>query len=250
VLKRLRARVDGGYDVVGFIDTTLTRVGESIAGVEILGSLETIGKVIDERRVSEVIFSTDGLSYTDILSAIARTSSPAVNFRMVPDSLEAILGRTRIDELETLPLVDIEYNIQRTTNRAVKRGVDLLVSAALLLATHVPLRLLRLFGWRPAPGGVAEGLLRLPHVLSGRWSLVGLPAGGEGLGGRDHRSLYLGRPGLTGIVQLNAREGMTEEEVERLKIYYAKNQSLGLDLEILLKAFLRRGRRSQRMSHY
>jgi len=93
VLKRLRARVDGGYDVVGFIDTTLARVGEKIAGVEILGSLETVGKVIDEHRVSEVVFSTDGLSYADILSAIARTSSRAVNFRMVPDSLEAILER-------------------------------------------------------------------------------------------------------------------------------------------------------------
>jgi len=60
---------------------------------------------------------------------------------------------------------------------------------------------------------------------------------------QDRRPLYLGPPGLTGIVQINSREGMLPEEIERLKLYYAKNQSLGLDLEILLKAFLRRGKR-------
>ena len=245
VLKRLRARVDGGYDVVGFIDTTLARVGEKIAGVEILGSLETVGKVIDEHRVSEVVFSTDGLSYADILSAIARTSSPAVNFRMVPDSLEAILGKTRIDDLETLPLVDIEYNIQKTTNRAAKRAVDIAVSAIVMLVTYIPFQVLRLFGWKPAPGGVAEGLLQLPRVFTGRLSLVGLPdlPALARHPAQDRRSLYLGPPGLTGIVQINSREGMLSEEIERLKLYYAKNQSLGLDLEILLKAFLRRGKR-------
>ena len=51
-------------------------IGERIAGVEVVGSLENVGKVIDEQKVSDVIFSTDGITYTDILSVIGR-STPA-----------------------------------------------------------------------------------------------------------------------------------------------------------------------------
>jgi lipopolysaccharide/colanic/teichoic acid biosynthesis glycosyltransferase len=124
--------------------------------------------------------------------------------------------------------------------------VDIALSAILVLATYIPFQVMRLFGWKPVPGGLAEGLLRLPGVLSGRLSLVGLPSLPEDprRHAQERRSLYLGPPGVTGIVQINSRDGMMPEEIDTLKLYYAKNQSLGLDLEILLKAFLRRGKRS------
>ena len=50
MLRKLRARVDDGYDVIGFIDTTSARIGDRIAGVEIVGSLENVGKVIDQQQ--------------------------------------------------------------------------------------------------------------------------------------------------------------------------------------------------------
>ncbi|MEK9135701.1 MAG: glycosyltransferase, partial [Bacteroidota bacterium] len=72
VLRKLRTRVDGGYDVLGFVATSRRQIGERIAGLEVIGSLDNVGKVISERKVGEVIFSTDGISYSDILSVIAR----------------------------------------------------------------------------------------------------------------------------------------------------------------------------------
>jgi hypothetical protein len=50
--------------------------------------------------------------------------------------------------------------------------------------------------------------------------------------------LYLGKPGLTGLTQLQGDRSLTAEEQEQYDVYYAKNQSLALDIEILLKAFL------------
>ena len=94
VARRLRSNPQGGYDVVGFIDTTSRRIGETVDGVEILGSIDNIGKIIQQKKVSEVIFSTEALSYQDILSVIAKTGSRWVNFRLVPTSLEVIIGKT------------------------------------------------------------------------------------------------------------------------------------------------------------
>ncbi|MEW6510904.1 MAG: glycosyltransferase [Bacteroidota bacterium] len=229
VLRRLRTRIDDGYDVLGFIDTTRRRIGERVAGLEIIGSIDNVGKVIAEHRVGEVIFSTDGISYEDILSVIARSNSRSVNFRLVPGSLEAIVGKTRIDRLDTLPLVEIEYNIHKPSHKFAKRLCDILFSSVLLMTVYP---VARVFG-RP-PGALSS----LPRIFRGEMSFVGLPVGDAEAVEGDAQSL--GPPGLTGLVQINERDDMGEEERERYKLYYAKNQSLVLDLEILVKYFLAR----------
>jgi GT2 family glycosyltransferase len=235
VLRRLRTRIDDGYDVLGFIDTTRRRIGEQVAGVEIIGSIDNVGKVIDERRVGEVIFSTDGISYEDILSVIARSTNRSVNFRLVPGSLEAMIGKTRIDRLDTLPLVDIEYNIHKPLHRALKRLFDIVLSGILLLTAY-PLA---------TAFGRAGGWLRLlPRVLRGELSFVGLPIEENSAAALPGGPPSLGPAGLTGLLQLNSRKNMENGERERYKLYYAKNQSLVLDIEILVKSLFARSKQN------
>ncbi len=251
VLRKLRARVGDGYEVVGFVSTYGTEVGEERAGLEVVGSVENVGKVISENRVTEVIFSTDGLSYKDILSVIARSRSRGVNFRLVPNSLEAIIGKASIDELDPIPLVEIEYNIHKSVNRIVKRSFDIFTSFLLLISLY-PLKMLvgAISGKGKRDEMKKSWIERLPGVFSGRLSFVGLPyAESRHAGLTDHlvslngQASSLGPYGLTGIVQIQSEGRMEPEETEQLKLYYAKNQSLALDMEILLKAAL--GRKHQ-----
>jgi GT2 family glycosyltransferase len=240
VLKKLRARVDDGYDVVGFIDVHRKNIGEKIAGVEIVGSIDNVGKVIAERKVNEVIFSTDGLAYTDILSVIARSNDRSVNFRLVPNSLEAIIGKTRIDELDTLPLVEIESNIHRPGNRFAKRLFDILTSGLGLLLLYP---FVRAFHAENNEGRFAQKVRLLPHVFFGRMSVVGRPVSDSDATSSSspitgQLQSYLGPRGLTGLVQINRRDDLEADEIERYKLYYAKNQSLMLDVEIIVKSLL------------
>lgn len=234
LLRRLRVRMDGAYDVVGFVDTTGMHIGESIDGVEVVASLENVGKVIDTLRVSDVIFSTEGLSYGEVLSVISRSNNSVVNFRLVPNSLEAIIGKTSVDQLDTIPLVDIEYNLHRPSHRLMKRAADIMVAFVGVLLFYIPAHVTR--AWKKE-GGVYRSLTL---VLSGRRSLIGLPSDDHGhlasslsqrCGGAD-----LGPIGLTGLIQVNRHQGMTEEEMERYALFYAKNHSIALDAEILMKA--------------
>ena len=234
VLRRLRARMDDGYDVLGFIDTTRRRIGEKVSGIEILGSIDNVGKVIDEHRVGEVIFTTDGVTYENILSVIARNTSRNVNFRLVPGSLEAIVGKTHIDQLDALPLVDIEYNIHKPFHRFSKRLFDILVAGFLLLTLYPVARVF---------GSSSKAIGSLPRVLRGELSLVGLPGGKGGASPPENTVQYLGPEGIAGLVQLHDREDLDNEERERYKLYYAKNQSLLLDMEILVKSMFSSKRR-------
>lgn len=243
VLRKLRARVEGGYDVMGFIAINRREIGEKIAGLEVIGSIDNVGKVISERRIGEVIFSTDGVSYADILSVIARSNDRSVSYRLVPGSLEAIVGKTRIDELDTLPLVEIEYNLRKPVNRILKRSFDIIGAMLLLLTVFPFVQLQRALTSSKPDGAIVKRILLLPHVFTGKLSFVGRPlSDGNGdieWGSRQGSAhAHLGPRGLTGLVQINRRDDLNAGEVEKYKLYYAKNHSIGLDLEIMMKSLL------------
>ncbi len=240
VLRKLRSRLVDGYDIVGFIDVNRQRLGEKIMGVEILGSVANIGKIIEEKKVTDVIFSTDALSYADILSVISRSRDRSVNFRLVPSSIEVIIGKTHIDQLDDIPLLDIEYNIDRLSNRVTKRTFDVVVSLLLLLSLG-PFLLLKGIFVRTGKEKSYRLLHLLSGVLKGEMSLVG-PMRESTVASQNSRSanksLYLGKPGLTGLAQLSPQPEITNGEIEKYNLYYAKNQSLWLDAEILSKFLL------------
>ena len=241
VLRKLRSRVDNRYTVVGFIDSRRSRIGEKIGGVEILGSIDNIGKVIREHRVTDVIFSADTLSYTDILSVIGRSKERSVNFRLVPSSLEVIIGKTSIDQLDDVPLVQIEYNIDRFSHRFSKRVFDCAAGGFLFLTLYPALWIRQAVRSRP-PERLRTVVGMLPRVITGEFSIVGRYTLDEGT--RDSRNVngtfvpYLGKKGLTSLADLHDPEDLTPEEIEKFNLYYAKNQSLLLDLQVVFKSFL------------
>jgi len=234
--QRLRQRVAEGFQIVGFVDTTRKFIGEKIDGLPILGSLENIGKVIHEHRISDVIFSTAQLSYVDILSVISRAGNRPVNYHLVPNTLEVIIGKGNVDTLDELPLVEISYNLDRPFNRIVKRGVDIVLSGLLLISVYPFVY----WKYKQKPSRSSHALLGLPDVFNGRKSLVGPPLRPEVSDSNRHvgGSPALGKPGMTGLVQLHRNRPLSDAEAEQFNLYYARNQSMLLDLEILLKSLL------------
>ncbi len=241
--KRLRQRVGDGYEVVGFVDFERKRIGELVDGVPIIGSVDNVGKIVQEYRIHDVMFSTGKISYAHILSVIGRTSGRSVNYHLVPTTLEVMIGKATVDSLNDLPLVQISYNIERPGNRIMKRAMDLVISAALLISLYP------FVYFRRALTGVPSStvLLGLPEVFSGRKSLVGPSeriATPFSQNGRPAPSANIGKPGLTGLVQLHDERNLTSEEAGQYNLYYAKNQSFLLDLEIILKSMLRKRTRT------
>lgn len=231
VLRRLKALDNRAYDIVGLIDLTRKEIGSRFEGVPVIGSVENIGKVIDENDVTDVIIGPDVLSYSAILSIISRTRGKGVHYRIVPRTMEFIVGKTSVDQLSSVPLLDFEYNLVKTSNRALKRLLDIALSFAGILLIY-PFTVL--LADRENPGPSARFILALPSVLRGRKSLVGYdPAHAEQL-----PAVYLGKPGLTGLLQLRGDAGLTEEEILSTAIQYVRNYSIFLDLEILIRTLM------------
>ena len=234
LLQKLRARIGEGYEVVGFVGTTHERIGETLESIPVVGSIDNVGKIIKEHRISDVIFSPKALSYAQILSVISRSREQIVNFHLVPTTMEVIVGKASVDSLDDLPLVQIAYNIDKPSHIFTKRTFDLILSG-LLLITVYPIFQLSSSKVKKKQSGF---IVRLPRVLKGTMSLVGTPVDELNTPGQNKDILFLGKPGLCGLVQLQQDRTLSDDERTQYDLYYARNQSMLLDLEILIKSWL------------
>jgi O-antigen biosynthesis protein len=190
--------------------------------------LNTLSEIIKLKNINEVVFSGDYFSNHEILKIMWDYSGKNVIFKIVPVGNDLILSKLH-SNINDLSLVEIEYNIKNKMNIFLKRVFDIVLSFILLFTVY-PLIVLY---YKLKKGNISRHtskLLLLPGVFSGKYSFVGIPVWYETTGKE-----YLGKRGLTGIIQLNHFEGINGEEMMNYNIFYAKNQNLKMDIEILLK---------------
>jgi lipopolysaccharide/colanic/teichoic acid biosynthesis glycosyltransferase len=158
-----------------------------------------------------------------------------VNFHLVPTTMDVMVGKASVDSLDDLPLMQISYNIDRPSHLFSKRMFDIAFSG-LLLITVYPIFLLS-----RAWAGKAHNdfLAAMPRIFSGELSVVGPQMTASRVSGNMADAPFLGKPGLIGMVQLQQSRKLSDEERNQYDLYYARNQSILLDLEILIKTWFR-----------
>jgi GT2 family glycosyltransferase/lipopolysaccharide/colanic/teichoic acid biosynthesis glycosyltransferase len=253
ILNKLRARPDMHYEICGFVDFDPKNVGKEIDGTEVLATIGNIKEVIRIENINDVIFSSDRLTNAQILETIIRARGSGVNFRIVPHEVEYIVAKSSVDDIEAVPLLDIN-GFAGPLDLMVKRLFDLVVSLAVVILS-LPLMLLNIvagarFCKREILGADGQPLIVLGFerglgfmksiplyfsVLTGRLSVVGSEI-------RDYKAgefLPTYKPGLTGLVQVKAREkeqALSQKEKDYYNLYYFKNQSIITDLQIITRS--------------
>ena len=253
ILNKLRARPDMHYEICGFVDFDPKSIGKEIDGTEVLATIDNIKEVIRIENINDVIFSSDRLTNAQILATIIRAQGSGVNFRIVPREVEYIVAKSSVDDIEAVPLLDIN-GFASPLDLMVKRLFDLAVSLLMIIFSS-PLSLLNMlvgarYRKREILGADGQALtvrvfehgLRFMKdiplyfsVLSGKLSIVGSEITKFKAG--EFHPTY--KPGLTGIVQVKAKEkegALTQKEKDYYNLYYIKNQSIIMDLQIIARS--------------
>jgi lipopolysaccharide/colanic/teichoic acid biosynthesis glycosyltransferase len=111
---------------------------------------------------------------------------------------------------------------------------DIILSGLLLVTVYPIFRLSSVMAKKKNNGFLAG----LPRVFNGSISLVGTPVDESQIPKQIGGMLFLGKPGLSGLVQLQQGRALSDDELTQYDLYYARNQSVLLDLEILIKTWL------------
>jgi GT2 family glycosyltransferase/lipopolysaccharide/colanic/teichoic acid biosynthesis glycosyltransferase len=259
IIKKFDNQAEPGYRVIGIVSAEAPGAVR-LNGIRILGSPRDLDRIISQYGVEEVILSTKELGYDEILGIISRSEHSKVSFKLVPGNMDVVIGKATIDRIDDFPLLEINDKLHHARYRFSKRLFDQAL-ALLALTLLMPLFLFKrhskkfkakkrtIYGLKNRPielwefDGQESRFNRLPwlfSILKGDLSFVGpevMDIGGDSKPA-ERQNEFL-RPGLTGFVQISRQKDMTLEEKKKYHLYYMKNYSPLLDLEILFKAWFK-----------
>ncbi|MDD5363167.1 MAG: glycosyltransferase [Ignavibacteria bacterium] len=194
-------------------------------------SIEDLRETIIIKNINEIVFSGDLFSNSDILRLMWSFKDKNIKFKIVPSGNELFLSKLRGD-IDNPSLIEIEYNINNKLNIFSKRLFDLLLSSVLIISVYPALKFYSfLFGKKDSR--LIKKVSLLPYVWINKFSFVGVPVWYD-----DYNSEFLGKRGITGLLQLHCDSTLTKEDESNYLVYYAKNQSLQFDIEIILKTLI------------
>jgi lipopolysaccharide/colanic/teichoic acid biosynthesis glycosyltransferase len=249
--------VRSGLNLIGLISLSPDDVGMKIHGVSVVTTLDKMKDYIELEKINQIIFSTHSISYEKIIKTMSQIGNSGVDYKIVPQNLEVIIGKSSVERLTDYPLVDIDYAIGKAYNRFIKRLFDILFSMAVLIPTAlvwiIPLLLQKLrksyvqiWGENGEKDtmlqynkrffkGFFNRLFLIFYIFIGRISFVGAPLR------QIHESEpnYFYKPGIFGLIQINRHHIDDVREEERYDLFYLKNQNLWLDLEIIFKSLFK-----------
>jgi FlaA1/EpsC-like NDP-sugar epimerase len=223
--KKIKKKRTDRRSVIGLIGFSNINIGDKIESFEVIGTDQNIKRVIKENKINEVIFSSGDLSYNKMMEIVAKCREENVEFKIVGSNLDFIVGKTAVTMLDDMPVIELNYNISQPQQKFIKALFDYSVALPSLFLIY-PFIFFK-SKLAPTQSDFTKFILGFPKVLSGNKSLVGPDLS------QSSEDNILGKTGLTGYWYI---ENENPEELEKLNFYYAKNQNIWLDLEILAKS--------------
>jgi exopolysaccharide biosynthesis polyprenyl glycosylphosphotransferase len=140
VLDKVRRSPRLGYDVAGFarydLPNSTLAVGPTVVdGAPVLGSTNDLASIVAANQIDEIIVALSGTPHEEILDLVYAVTDYPVAIRLYPDTFRLLTSdRLNITDLNGLPTVNVRTIGLRPIDRALKRGMDIAISAAVLIA--------------------------------------------------------------------------------------------------------------------
>lgn len=222
--QKIKTQKSDLHSFIGLIGKTHSDIGKKVNGFTVVGSVGNIKTIFTEKKINEVIFSSEEISYAEMMEIVSASKDNNVDFKIVGSDMNFVVGKSSVTMLDDIPLVEINYNISSPAVRTVKLIFDYALSLAVLISFYPFIYFLTKTTRKETD--FRKFVLAVPSVLSGKRSFVG-PKKSVLI-----ESMDLGKAGLTGLWYID--EGAFTDS-EKLDFYYVKNQNIWLDLEIIGK---------------
>ncbi len=131
VVERMNAHRDQlGFRIVGY----LKNGDESHLGdLDCLGTIEDAENVVRQHDIDHVFVALPYASSQAMMALLDRLVRNCVSIHVVPDLLQFMVLRSRVEDIDGLPTINLSETPLEGWSRFVKRGFDLLVAGMALL---------------------------------------------------------------------------------------------------------------------
>jgi Undecaprenyl-phosphate glucose phosphotransferase len=131
-----------GYQIVGFVDDKAGGDHLGYRGLPLLGTIDDAAEISAREAVDHLYVALPPEQHVRMLQLIESTSRECVDVKVVPDLLQVIALRARLEDLDGVPVININDVPLQGFNTVVKRAIDVAISFAALVLLAVPLGLI------------------------------------------------------------------------------------------------------------
>ena len=133
-----------GYQIIGFVDVKASGDHLGYRGLPLLGTIDEASEIAVRESIDHLYVALPPEQHVQMLELIESTSRECVDVKVVPDLLQVIALRARLEDLDGVPVINISEPSLQGFNSIVKRGLDIVVSSAGLAILGVPLAVIAL----------------------------------------------------------------------------------------------------------
>ena len=143
-----------GYHIVGFVDD---RAGGDVLGhrgLPLLGTLDEAGEIATREGVDHLYVALPAEEHVGMLQLLETVGRECIDVKVVPDLLQVIALKARLEDLDGIPIININDVPLQGFNSVLKRSLDVLLSSAALLLLALPFAIIAAIIKLTSPGPV------------------------------------------------------------------------------------------------
>ena len=138
VADRILEHRELGYHVVGFVDDRAGGDYLGHRGLPILGTLDEAGEIASREGVDHLYVALPAEEHVRMLQLLEVIGREMIDVKVVPDLLQVIALKARLEDLDGLPIININDVPLQGFNSFIKRALDVGISATALSLLAIP----------------------------------------------------------------------------------------------------------------
>lgn len=138
VADRILEHRELGYQIVGFVDDKAGGDRLGYRGLPLLGSLAEAADIVANEKIDDLYVALPLEEHMKLLDLVESTSREGVDVKVVPDLLQFIALRARLEDLDGVPVINLNDVPLQGLSAFIKRALDIVTSSVALLIMLVP----------------------------------------------------------------------------------------------------------------
>jgi len=133
-----------GYQIIGFVDDRASGDHLGYRGLPLLGTIDEAADIAQREAIDHLYVALPPEQHLRMIELIESTSREMLDVKVVPDLLQVIALRARLEDLDGIPVINVNDVPLQGFNTIVKRTIDVALSFAALLVLALPLGIIAL----------------------------------------------------------------------------------------------------------
>jgi len=127
-MQNIEAHPEWGLKIAGVIDFEEDHLGRAVDGSRVVGTLDTIPKILNRQSIDEVVFVIPRTKLSSIENTLYVCETQGVKATIAVDLFDLRIAKARQTELEGIPLLTFETTVAEEWQLFVKRTADIIIS--------------------------------------------------------------------------------------------------------------------------